>query len=223
VTEERHSFSPRPHIQTLSDLIFGLALSIGALTLIGQQPTNAQQVFIALGEYGFSFLILVGVWRSYSTIMSVMPVETGSLINLNIILLFLVSIEPYLFYQVLAFANENWNQVSMVFALDLGVMFLILAFFFHYLADEEKKLVPDNLLRRFRTRRDLQVLASLFFFLSMVPVFYTMTAFSLSVEGGSRNVPIRVVLWFVPLLFSLMRRPLEALISRIKRVSSRPN
>lgn len=109
MTEERRGFSPRPHIQTLSGLIFGVALSIGAITLIGQQPTSAQQVFVALGQYGFSFLILVSVWRAYSTIMSVLRVEAGRLINLNVILLFLVSIEPYLYYQVLVFTNESWN------------------------------------------------------------------------------------------------------------------
>ena len=49
MTEEKRGFLPRPHIQTLSDLIFGLALSIGAITLIGQLPTNATEVFVAIG------------------------------------------------------------------------------------------------------------------------------------------------------------------------------
>jgi uncharacterized membrane protein len=223
VTEERRGFSPRPHIQTLSDLIFGLALSIGAITLIGRQPTNAQEVFVALGQYGFSFLVLVGVWRSYSTIMSVLPVETGRLINLNVILLFLVSIEPYLYYQVLVFTNEDWNGVSTAFALDLGLMFLILASFSHSLTDEEKKLIPDNLLRRFRINRDLQLLTSALFLLSIAPVFYTTMAFSIPVEGGSRNMPLRVVMWILPLLLSWIRHPLEALASRLKRPSAQLN
>ena len=51
MTEEKRGFLPRPHIQTLSDLIFGLALSIGAITLIGQLPTNATEVFVAIGQY----------------------------------------------------------------------------------------------------------------------------------------------------------------------------
>jgi len=58
------TFQPRLRIEAFSDLIFGLALSIGALTLIGQQPTSFEALMIALGLYGFSFLILVSVWRS---------------------------------------------------------------------------------------------------------------------------------------------------------------
>ncbi len=34
----------KPRIETLSDLILGLALSIGALTLIGQPPTDFGQL-----------------------------------------------------------------------------------------------------------------------------------------------------------------------------------
>jgi uncharacterized membrane protein len=173
MTEEKRGFSPRPHIQTLSDLIFGLALSIGAITLIGQLPTNATQVFVAIGQYGFSFLILVGVWRAYSNIMSVLPVESNALIDLNIVLLFLVSIEPYLFYQVLVFTGENWNAVSTGFALDLGLMYLILAFFFNTLANEEKKLVPSGLLKKFRANRNRVLIASAVFFISMAPIFYS--------------------------------------------------
>lgn len=214
MTEERHDISPRPRIQTLSDLIFGLALSIGALALIGQQPTSAQQVYVALGQYGFSFIILVGVWRAYSNIMSVLPVETGRMTSLNVILLFLVSIEPYLYNLVLVFTDENWNGVSTVFSLDLGLMFLILAIFSHSLTNEERKLVPQNLLRKWRIVRDFQLLAALIFIASMAPIFYTTIAFSIPVEGSSRNMPVRGVLWILNLLLGWIRRPVEALTSR---------
>jgi uncharacterized membrane protein len=217
MTEERRAFSPRPHIQTLSDLIFGLALSIGAITLIGQQPTNAQEVFIAVAQYGFSFLILVNVWRAYSTVMSVLPVETGRAINLNVILLFLVSIEPYLYYQVISFANEDWNEVSVAFAIDMALMQLILAYFSHTVADEEKKLVPDKLLRRFRISRDLQLLVAGVFILSIAPVFYTTIAFNFSAQGVTRGMPVRGVMWILTLALSLVRSPLYALASRISR------
>jgi uncharacterized membrane protein len=220
MTEEKRGFLPRPHIQTLSDLIFGLALSIGAITLIGQLPTNATEVFVAIGQYGFSFLILVSVWRSYSNIMSVLPVESNALIDLNIILLFLVSIEPYLFYQVLVFANENWNAVSTAFALDLGLMYLILAFFFNTLANGEKKLVPSGLLKKFRASRNKMLIASAVFFISMAPIFYSIVAFSFPVEGGNRNMPVRGALWISVLFLNLLMRGAENLWSRIKKISA---
>jgi uncharacterized membrane protein len=216
---ERRKVSPRPHIQTLSDLIFGLALSIGAITLIGQQPVNSQQVFVSLGQYGFSFLVLVSVWRAYSTIMSVLPVETGGLFNLNIFLLFLVSIEPYLFSQVLIFTDENWNGVSTAYAIDLGLMYLILASFSHSLAKEEKRLVPQNLLRSFRINRNLQLLVSLIFFISIAPIFYTTNAFNFPLEGGVKEIPVRAALWILTLLFTIIIRSLMSLPSRIKMAS----
>ena len=218
MSEEKPHTSPRPHIQTLSDLIFGLALSIGAITLIGQQPTNAIQVFVAVGQYGFSFLILVNVWRAYSNIMSALPVETGALINLNVFLLFLVSIEPYLYYQILVLTNENWNEVSMLFALDLGLMYLILAFFFHNLANEEKKLVPKDTIWKFKVSRNVALLACVVLFISMAPVFYSTNAFSFPSEGGViRTMPVRGVLWILILLVSFLRYPLEKLSSHKRR------
>jgi uncharacterized membrane protein len=220
MTEEKRGFLPRPHIQTLSDLIFGLALSIGAITLIGQLPTNATEVFVAVGQYGFSFLILVSIWRAYSNIMSVLPVESGALIDLNIILLFLVSIEPYLFYQVLVFTNENWNAISTAFALDLGLMYLILAFFFNSLANEEKKLVPGGLLKKFRASTNNSLIASAVFFISMAPIFYSIVAFSFPIEGGSKEMPVRGVLWISVLFLNLLRRGAKMLWSRLKRTSA---
>jgi hypothetical protein len=46
---------PKARIESLSDLIFGLALSIGALTLIGQPPSTFEAILTALGLYAFSF------------------------------------------------------------------------------------------------------------------------------------------------------------------------
>ncbi|HLN89291.1 MAG TPA: TMEM175 family protein, partial [Candidatus Binatia bacterium] len=111
MSEAQPVFKPRPRIQTLSDLIFGLALSIGALALIGQQHATFEAIVTSLFFYSFSFLVLVSVWRSYSIILSVLPVETELLTNLNILLLFIVSIEPYLFNQLFIARGTLWNNV----------------------------------------------------------------------------------------------------------------
>jgi uncharacterized membrane protein len=199
--EENSGFKPRPRIQTLSDLIFGLALSIGALTLIGQQPTNFQSVVASLLFYSFSFLVLVSVWRSYSTILSVLPVETGVLVNLNILLLFTVSIEPYLFNQLFAINGDYWNNVSVLYAVDLAVMFLILAFFSHSLGKEERNLGPKKYLKQFRFDRNYGLLTAFIFIVSILPVF-EVTVFQIAGHG----IPLRVVLWIGALIFGFTRR-----------------
>lgn len=200
MSEEHSGFKPRPRIQTLSDLIFGLALSIGALSLISQQPTSFGAVVTSLFFYSFSFLVLVNVWRSYSTILSALPVETELLTNLNILLLFIVSIEPYLFNQLFTATGTFWSGVSMLYAADLAVMFLILGFFNYSLAKEEKNLVPKNYLRKFRFDRNYDFVVAAIFISSIVPFF------EYNIQVAGRGVPLRVFIWITALVFGLVRR-----------------
>ena len=200
MSEEHSGFKPRPRIQTISDLIFGLALSIGALALISQQPSNFGVLVSSLFFYSFSFLVLVSVWRSYSTILSVLPVETEWLTNLNILLLFIVSIEPYLFNQLFIATGTLWNGISMLYAVDLAVMFVVLGFFNHSLANEEKNLVPKNYLRKYRLERNYDVVVAAVFAMSVLPIF----EFTLEVTG--RLFPLRALVWIMALVLGLIRR-----------------
>ena len=113
---------PRPRIQGLSDLIFGLALSIGAIQFVGNLPSALQGLNLDLIEFGFSFLILINVWNRYTTTMSVMPVETPALVRLNMVLLFLVAIEPFLLdvMFVQGFSRDVGVTASVYYGLDTG-------------------------------------------------------------------------------------------------------
>jgi uncharacterized membrane protein len=204
--EQSHlGFRPRPRIQTLSDLIFGLALSIGALTLIGQPPNDFQAVLLSLAFFSFSFLVLVGVWRSYSSILSVLPVETERLVSLNILLLFTVSIEPYLFNELFSVSWDLWNGVSVIYALDLMVMFLVLAFFNHSLGKEEKGLAPKSFLKRFRFERNYDLVVAAIFLVSIIPIFQVNVNLGFF-AGGSFFLPLRVAVWVIALVIGLLRR-----------------
>jgi uncharacterized membrane protein len=187
------TYKPRPRIEAFSDLIFGLALSIGALALIGQQLTSFEALMIALGLYGFSFLILVGVWLSYSNLTSILPAETGNLIRINIVLLFLVSIEPFLFNQL--FAEGMFYNVSIIYAVDLSSMFIILAFFNHALADEEKSHIPKNQLKTYKFARNYSLLIAGVFLISTLPFFAT-----------TYIIPLRVYVWILALALGSARR-----------------
>jgi hypothetical protein len=83
-----NSKRPRPRIESLSDLVFGLALSVGAISLISRLPSSPVGIVYDIVEFGFSFLILITVWISYTSIMSVLPLEDATTITLNVILLF---------------------------------------------------------------------------------------------------------------------------------------
>ena len=62
----------RPRIETLSDLIFGLALSIGAITLLSEKPNNFVGLASSLLGFGWAFLIflLAGVTDGLDGLMA---------------------------------------------------------------------------------------------------------------------------------------------------------
>jgi hypothetical protein len=53
-------------IEVLSDLVFGLALSIGSLTMINQPVTRIDDIEGGILGFVFSFLVIVSVWVSYT-------------------------------------------------------------------------------------------------------------------------------------------------------------
>lgn len=77
-------------IESLSDLIFGLALSIGSLVLIAKIPSNTSELISDMVQFAFSFLFLVIIWTIYTRIANVMPVESDLALRLNLSLLFLL-------------------------------------------------------------------------------------------------------------------------------------
>lgn len=189
--------APRPRIQGLSDLIFGLALSIGsAQLLVSKYPSGGYEILDALVVFGFSFLILINVWLRYTSITSVVPIETTAMVRLNVLLLFLVAIEPYLF-NIIAKSGLSVDpglDASAFYALDIGGMNLVIAYFTHVTTMEGKRLIPDDLVKRFRRSRNYILLVGLIFTFSAIPNFATISVFGTS---------FRVALWIatVPLIW----------------------
>jgi uncharacterized membrane protein len=188
---------PRPRIEGLSDLIFGLALSIGAIELVSNYPQTHGQLITALGAFGFSFLILINVWNRYTTIVSLVPVETTAMLRLNMLLLFLVAVEPYLFNLLVIQGTAGspvGQYVSAYYALDIAGMNFVLAYFTHILTRKEKKLIPGELIHRFKLARDRNVVVATVFLVSAIPVFW-----AISIIG----TPLRVILWIlaVPIIW----------------------
>jgi len=155
--EEPPKVQPRPRIESLSDLIFGLALSIGAFALVSNPTTTDQGYYKDVVTFGFNFLVLITVWIRYTRIMSTLPVETATTMLLNVVLLFTVSLEPYIF-NILRSANalsaptiSLFETASSSYGVDLGAMMFIMGVFTLALADEEKRLVPESMLARLRS------------------------------------------------------------------------
>jgi len=56
-------------------LVFGQALSIGAIGLISNRPKNTEILVESIAGFGFSFLILISIWFRYTEVLSVIRVE----------------------------------------------------------------------------------------------------------------------------------------------------
>jgi len=202
MAEIKETVAPKFRIESLSDLIFGLALSIGALTLIGQPPSDIQQLLLSIIYYAFSFFILIRVWYSYSRTMEELIIETKRALYLNISLLFLVSIEPFLFNQLIT-SNISAQYVSIIYAFDLGGLFAILALFAGSLLSNKDR--PTHVLRHYSLSRIMLITGALLFFASTLPFFWTLV---IPINNSTR-IPSRFLIWMIPLLLPFIRRVLE--------------
>jgi uncharacterized membrane protein len=205
--EEPSKAKPRPRIESLSDLIFGLALSIGAFALVSSPATNDYYFYKDIGTFGFTFLVLITVWIRYTRVMSTLPVETPVTMLLNIVLLFTVSLEPYIF-NVLRLTSVTlpitpemaklFETASSAYGVDLGAMMLIMGVFTLALADEEKQLVPGSMLSNLRAESALWFVSCGIFLLSALPLFGRVDLGGVLVTGLSA----RMVMWLVAILIT---------------------
>ena len=180
--------------------IFGLAVAIGSLSLITRLPAKPFGMVIDVAEFGFSFMILISVWLGYWNIMSVLPMEDRTVVILNLALLFLVSVEPYLFYLNITFdliAHEVLlDSASILYALDMTGLMVILALFTHQLAREERGLVPKESMARYKRVRNTLFISAALFAITILPMFWAIKI---------QDLPIRFYFWFIPLVLSVVR------------------
>ena len=211
-------------VESLSDMIFGLALSIGAIFLIGNNSTDPKVVLSNLIAFCFSFLILVIIWVRYKRTVSVLRVETGLMLELNIAMLFFVAIEPYLFNLLAAGASLSlfWlgkaqPQFSVytveLYAIDTGSIYLILGILTYVVLREHRlkriETLHPRIIRSFKQSMYTQLTTCSIFLISALPIFWTYHIPNLP------RIPVGLVLWALSFV--------AAFISRIVRIVSRTN
>jgi uncharacterized membrane protein len=185
---------PRPRLESLSDLIYGLSLSIGAISLVitNNQASSASDITRNILQFLFVFLILITSWIIYTSDMSVLPIETRLVQLLNVVLLMLVAIFPYLFDQVVSTVNPSSVQdyASILFTADYAGTLLILAVFSHIIAQEEEHLVDGEIMIRMRRVRSRQSVLTVIVLLSLVVPW----------DWLLLGVHVRLFIWLVPVI-----------------------
>jgi len=198
---------PRPRIESLSDLVFGLALSIGAFALVSSPPIDDTGFYKDVITFGFNFMVLISMWIRYTRIMSALPIETRRTMLLNSVLLFTVSLEPFIF-NILRSGNSAshpapslYEAASSFFGIDVGAMMLIMGVFTLALASEEKHLVPKEMLNHLRSEAEIWFTSAGIFLVSALPVFGKISFGTASLTG----LTVREYMWFAALLISWIR------------------
>src|SRR2546421_260746 len=67
---------PRPRIESLADLIFGLSLAIDSIALLPTSATKPGDMNSRILIFAFAFLFLITAWLIYTTYMSVLPTDS---------------------------------------------------------------------------------------------------------------------------------------------------
>jgi uncharacterized membrane protein len=186
-------------MEVLSEIVFGLALSVGALALVGSPPTTPGGLYLSLATFGFSFLVLILVWLAFTHLRSLLNFESRWSVGLNVVLLFTVSIEPFLF-DLIVRSNETaafLATANQVFAIDIGVMVSVLGLFAWYLATTPRTALASEARRRLRRDAINRWVVAGIFFVSAAPIFGEVYLFT---------QPVRVVIWSVGLLVLLASR-----------------
>lgn len=124
--------------------------------------------------------------------MTSLPLETETTVLLNVALLFLVSVEPYLLSLLnAAEAISIFDYASVIYALDLAGLLAILGLFTHMLTFEERKLIPTRQLGHERRVRNAFFFSAFLFLVSTLPQF---------LDWRFEGTPLRVLFWYVPLI-----------------------
>ena len=131
--------------------------------------------------------------------MSLLTVETVWLIDVNVFLLFLVSIEPFLFNQMIHSSLSLVQNISAIYALDLGGLFMIQGFFANSVLTDNSR--PEKVLRSYKFRRNLQLVNAGLFIISAVPIFWSLS-FPI---GGDRFIPLRFLFWIATIFVARAR------------------
>lgn len=178
--------------------MFGLAISIGGIALIIVQiPTTPADLIKEMVWFSVGFVLLIVIWFNYTRAMAEITIETPLEFVLNIIILLLVSLEPFLL-NVLAFdrqdtasAQATVELASMLYAAVIAAIMVILAVYYHWIMEDEKEKNYIHKALENRHRRDLRLVDASIFLFSALPLFWQLTIYSL---------PLRYMLWGTALI-----------------------
>lgn len=156
----------KKRIEDLSNLVFGLALTLGAISLTGPQTDDLGSLINTIAQFGLSFAVIIWIWWLYNNLIDEQHLVRRGMIQLNIILLFLVVIEPFLLS-----VSQPFSSGRIAYSFDLGLTLLIFAVFNNVAISDEILAPTETQRQRLRFNRNLTVGCAAIFFVSLIPQF----------------------------------------------------
>lgn len=193
----RNSLNNKRTIENLSNIIFGLALSIGSLTLINSIANSNQSILNGLITFGFSFLVIIFIWLRYNKVLDLLTTETNTELILNIAMLFLVVIEPYLFNLLHSSGGSSLAFTTALYGIDVGGMLLSLGVIYALACYECANITDNETLNYYRLIRNGLLFAGVIFVISTLPIFWQIKVY---------GVTFRFIIWFASILIGLTYR-----------------
>jgi hypothetical protein len=132
------------------------------------------------------------------------PIQTLVMTRLNMLLLFLVAVEPYFFNFLIGNNSTIIQYVSSYYAIDIGCINLVLAYFVHQSTIEEKKILSKDLIPKYRANRDATIVIASIFLVSAIPIFWGIAVLGLQ---------LRIVLW-------ISSFPMVTIVRKVESFSS---
>jgi uncharacterized membrane protein len=184
--------SEKSRIRTFSDYVFGLVVVFSAFSLTNSIIQTPVDLVSSMALFALSFAILITVWRLFDGLMAKLRVETGTVFALNIVLLFLVVLEPFLLNIV--FSNPGISDfASTCYAIDMAGLLGICALLAHMLATDSRNALSVEVSKALRSDRNLLAIVAAIFLISTAP---SLGAFTFL--GWTLRAWLWVAILFVP-------------------------
>jgi uncharacterized membrane protein len=181
----------KKRIEDLSNLVFGLALTLGAISLTKPETDDLGSLINTVIQFGLSFAVIIWIWWLYNNLINERDLVRKGMVQLNILLLFLVVIEPFLLS-----VSQPFSSGKIAYSFDLGLTLLIFAVFYNAAISDETLAPTEAQRQRVRFNRNLTVGCAAIFFVSLVPQLL------LGADGAS----IQTLMWLSALFIGAAGR-----------------
>jgi uncharacterized membrane protein len=165
-----HDEFPKGRLDAFADGVLAIVITLLVLELKVPGVDESENLWHALTDewreyagYLISFVFVGGVWTAHSSATSYVARGDAILFRLNLLVLFFVSLLPFLTSLMTTHLNEEGEQLAVaLYGLDLFIASLMLNAFIRY-AGHHPGLVADDLaddaLREIERRRRILVIA----------------------------------------------------------------